>query len=257
MTISFSKYQGTGNDFILVEDLEEKFQVSNELISSLCHRKFGVGADGFILLLKSKTADFRMRIFNSDGKEASFCGNGLLCLLKFISDLGFEKKNYSIETKKMQVSAGYGEKGGYFKSKAPKIIEEQAKVGGNSFFWIDTGVPHAVLFVKEVENIDVEREGAKIRNHPYFAPEGVNVDFATMGQGFIKVRTFERGVEAETLSCGSGAIASAVAAMSLLGAQNPLTVNFKHGSLEVLLKEKEVILNGSSSFVFSGKWSYA
>lgn len=218
MRVKFSKYSGCGNDFILIDNRKSFFPSGKpDLIQKLCQRCTGVGADGVILLESSAQADFRMRIFNSDGREAEMCGNGIRCLMKFAQESGLNDSSYRIET--------------FLRPLTVKSIGEQISVEMGRPFdvrWsiplsiesveytvhhINTGVPHLVLFTDDLEGFNLNALGPKFRFHPLFAPQGANLNVAQkMPNGELWNRTFERGVEGETLACGTGCAAVAVAA---------------------------------------------
>jgi diaminopimelate epimerase len=243
--LTFVKYHGAGNDFILIDDRALTF--SSTLVPSLCHRRFGIGADGVILL----QPNLRMRIFNVDGSEAESCGNGLRCLAAFLLHLGFERKRYQITTGAGIVEVDYrGEciavkMGIQFPCKAALHWQ------GREVFFIDTGVPHAVVFVEDVEGIDLDKEGSLLRHHPAFGERGANVNFANL-ENSVRVRTFERGLEAESWACGTGAVAVAMALMQHKGREGPIQMVYKGGELTVQLEQDGVWLIGSAEKVFEG-----
>jgi diaminopimelate epimerase len=218
ISIPFSKYSGGGNDFILIDHRNASFSSENPgLIQKLCHRHQGIGADGVIFLENSQCCDARMRIFNADGYEAEMCGNGLRCLARFMIELGFPTRCYTIETMQRMLTVEMREQ----KVKAsmgppadmqwdiPLSIQEKTY----TLHYLDTGVPHAILFVDNVDSQPVQFLAPLIRSHPRFAPKGTNVDFVqVVSPHTISIRTYERGVEGETEACGTGACASAVAA---------------------------------------------
>lgn len=265
--IDFLKYHGNGNDFVMIDDRENKFSLSSSLVKKICHRNLGVGADGVILLQKSDQADVRMRILNSDGSEAESCGNGLSCLMGFLSYLGFGRKKYTIETKSSVVSGDFLEDKVVISVKNPQVLKADFNlvVEGKSYdglFYINSGVPHLVCFVNDVENVDVFNLGRKLRNHDFLRPHGANVDFVQImeNSNSVLVRTYERGVEAETLACGTGAIAVAVAtALKLKKFHSPIEVNFKCGKILIQFtnlngKISDVNLINSVNFVYAGKF---
>ena len=211
MIVHFSKYHGTGNDFILIDGRDQgTFTPEEKDIAALCHRRFGIGADGLIILEESSSADFRMRYYNSDGREGSMCGNGGRCITAFARDRKITGLNTVFE----------GIDGLHEASVLPgnevrlklKDVEGIRWLGDG--YLVDTGSPHFVRFLEDVEEKDMNTEGRGIRMQERFSPAGVNVNFVqgTPHSGFLKVRTFERGVEAETLSCGTGVTASAICA---------------------------------------------
>ena len=204
MKYLFYKYQGTGNDFIIIDDRKENFNLENkELISSLCQRKFGIGADGLILLRNHHKYDFQMIYFNSDGNQSTMCGNGGRCIL------AFAKKIEIIKNKAVFLAID-GEHYGCIEENIVSIkMKDINKISCiNEGFFLDSGSPHFVLFKENLNSIDVFKEGRMIRNRQEFVREGVNVNFVNPKK-FI-TRTYERGVESETLSCGTGAVASAI-----------------------------------------------
>lgn len=212
MKVEFFKYQGTGNDFILIDN--RSFDGSNVLspaiIEKLCDRRFGIGADGLMLLQPSDTFDFEMIYMNADGKESSMCGNGGRCIVAFAQYLGIIKNNattfkaidgdhHAVIEANQTVRLGMS---------SVNHIERRGEA-----YYMNTGSPHYVVFVDDVENIDVLNEGRKIRYNDEFADHGTNVNFVQiLNESLLKVRTYERGVEAETYSCGTGVTAAAIAA---------------------------------------------
>lgn len=265
MSVRFSKYHGAGNDFILIDDRTLFFPVKNSaLIQRLSHRKFGIGADGLILLQHSKCADFRMRYFNSDGNEVEMCGNGIRCLARFIEALGIAENIYHIETGsgvlrcRLQgelVSVGLG-KVSLDHCALPLTIDGRTF----SFYLLNTGVPHAVAFVPEVEGLDLQYLGKSVRFHPLFRTQGINVNFAAAAEDHqLFLRTYERGVEGETLSCGTGAAAAALAASEAYGWNKPIKVfTASQEMIEVSISrcsngENDVDITGPATWVFDGQ----
>ena len=203
--LEFVKYQSTGNDFILIDNRKGRIRLSRAEIARICHRKFGVGADGLILLNPAASRDFEMKNYNSDGGECSMCGNGGRALIQFARDLGIMKDAYrflAIDGEhEARLDAGSIE---LKMSPVPGIIE--TAVGPA----LDTGSPHLVIGVANLLQYEVVREGRALRNSPLFMPGGINVNFHELRDGKVFLRTYERGVEDETLSCGTGAIATAI-----------------------------------------------
>ena len=254
MIIPFNKYQGTGNDFIIIDNRNGIFNPSDaKLINKLCNRRFGIGADGLILI-SNHESDYEMKYFNSDGNIGSMCGNGGRCTAhfafksgiagtkqRFLAFDGIHKAVIDKETIHLQMSD----------------LKDSKLVNGDYF--INTGSPHYVKFVKNVRELNVETEGKKLRWSADFAPNGTNVNFVQLTDNGIFVRTFERGVEAETLSCGTGVTASAIASV-LAGHFDTNRINVKTlgGNLSVEFEaKKEKIVNiwlcGPATFVFEGK----
>ena len=206
MLIEFYKYQGTGNDFVIIDDRANAFDVDDKgLISVLCERRMGIGADGLILLRDHKDLDFEMIYFNSDGNQSSMCGNGGRCIVAFANLLGI----ISSECNFMAIDGVHEAK-----INQDNISLKMKDVSSIDFiangFVLDTGSPHYVKIVDDLDNISVENDGERIRNLPSFKRVGINVNFVLCSDE-LSVRTYERGVEAETLSCGTGVVATAIA----------------------------------------------
>ena len=271
--MKFSKYHGGGNDFVVVDDREETFDhLDKHLIQKICHRNFGVGADGILLLQNSSKAKYKMRIFNSDGSEAPSCGNGLSCFSRFIKDkilknsdleevLDFHQ-TFSIETKAGLVKSIIKKNKVTLLMQDPKILKKKQRIYIKDKHFdiclIDSGVVHAVVFVDDI-TLDISILGKEIRNHSYFEPHGTNVNFAKINTDHIQIRTFEKGIEAETLCCGTGAIATAIAAYVHHKMFSPITLRFLSGDLIVTFEEKRgnVIntkLTSNVNYVYSGEF---
>ncbi|TAD96882.1 MAG: diaminopimelate epimerase [Bacteroidetes bacterium] len=254
MKIHFQKYQGTGNDFVMIDDRNETFDLQNEnLIAKLCDRKFGIGADGLILLRHDPNSDFRMIYFNSDGKPSSFCGNGGRCTVKFAESVGmFQGKTKFLANDGMH-EAYLQDSQIFLKMADVKQIEIQT----NDFF-LNTGSPHNIIFVENIENFDVFSEGQKIRYSPRFEKEGSNINFVEKNKDHIFVRTYERGVEDETLSCGTGVTAAALATALQFKTASPVHIQTLGGNLRVAFKQvsqqhfEDIYLIGAAQKVFEG-----
>lgn len=255
LSIRFVKYQGTGNDFIMIDDRSETFPVSQPLIEFLCHRRFGIGADGLILLRNAEGYDFRMVYFNADGREGSMCGNGGRCTVRFAQDLGLFEENTTFIAVDGEHKAVACEE---------EIFLNMSNVAGSkkdgSDFFLNTGSPHFVRFVKDVEATEVVADGKAIRYGEVYGPKGgTNVNFTeVMGEQSIYVRTYERGVEDETYSCGTGVTACALMAYQHLGMNEPISVKTKGGPLRVSFVAHEdgsfdnIYLIGPAVRVFEG-----
>jgi diaminopimelate epimerase len=212
MNIEFSKFHGAGNDFVLIDNRERKYDLSEEQIALLCHRRFGIGADGMMLLESSLEYDFKMTYYNSDGCEGSMCGNGGRCITAFADYIGINKTHFLF-----QAVDGLHQSDIIDKNNASWEVNLQMqnvdiieRNGAN--FFLDTGSPHHVEFVDEVDQIDVFTKGKSIRNSDLYKPKnGTNVNFVSFDGDIVKLRTYERGVEDETLACGTGATAVAIA----------------------------------------------
>ncbi|HWY10281.1 MAG TPA: diaminopimelate epimerase, partial [Bacteroidia bacterium] len=208
MQISFDKYQGTGNDFILIDNRKKEIQLSVEQIAFLCHRKFGIGADGLMLLELEPGVKFKMVYFNSDGNESSMCGNGGRCITAFAKKLGL----ITDAAKFIAVDGVHEATINEQSYVSLKMNDVKSVESGEDFFYLNTGSPHYVKMVNDIKNYNVFEEGKKIRNSERFLAEGTNVNFIEKTEDGVFVRTYERGVEGETLSCGTGVTASALVA---------------------------------------------
>ncbi|GIV33135.1 MAG: diaminopimelate epimerase [Chitinophagales bacterium] len=258
-TIVFYKYQGNGNDFIVIDNRQQQVNgLSSDIIRSLCHRQFGIGADGLILMHASGEYDFIMQYFNSDGRESTMCGNGGRCIVRFAQHL-------ALITDRARFLAVDGpheaiiRKDGLIMLKMKDVAVVTLK--GEDFV-LDTGSPHYVRFAEHVHMLHVPDESRKIRNAEEFVKEGINVNFVEMQEGKLFVRTYERGVEDETLSCGTGVVAAALVSSiksgSEAGRQN-VAVETPGGYFEVSFLKKQdggfsdIWLIGDARLVFKGE----
>lgn len=255
MDIPFYKYQGTGNDFIIIDNRSVFFDKKNkQLIALMCDRKFGIGADGLILLENASKYDFKMIYFNADGHEGTMCGNGGRCIVSLANKLKIIQDNTLFEAVDGLHKASFVRNQVKLQMKDVNFILEDKK----SLF-LDTGSPHYITFKKDIDALDVNAEGRNIRYNKKYKKEGVNVNFVEqIAHDIFKVRTYERGVEKETLSCGSGVTAVAIAA-DHLGKTEEKTIflHTKGGMLEVsFIKEDysyvNVFLKADATFVFQG-----
>lgn len=259
MELSFYKYQGTGNDFVMIDNRDEDISKNDTiLVKRLCDRKFGIGADGLILLEKpaSPGEDFTMIYFNADGNQSSMCGNGGRCIAAFAEFLGVvrgEARFTAIDGFHQAVITDKELVGLEMK----EVTEVEQK---DSFVFLDTGSPHHVIFTEGIDSLDVKKEGAEIRNsETYINKGGTNVNFVeAVNETTFKVRTFERGVEDETLSCGTGVTAVALAAYAT-GRTGSREVNLetRGGSLKVSFQGegrsfRNIWLTGRAEQVFKG-----
>jgi diaminopimelate epimerase len=266
MKLNFLKMNGAGNDFVCLDNRAKKLRLTRKQIARLCCRQFGVGADGLLVLEPgSKLTDFRMRYYNADGGEAEMCGNGARCFARFAQKVtGIRKKQIKFDTGAGLVGAEFFGKQVRVELTSPhsmklnqKIETSQGTLTVNS---INTGVPHVVLFVDDLERIDIQKLGAELRYHKEFQPKGTNVNFAqVLGPGKIKIRTYERGVEGETLACGTGVTAVALISSAVRGFQAPVSITVLSGDvLKVLFKVngenfESVKLHGPANFTFKGE----
>ena len=258
MSLHFYKYQGAGNDFIIVDGRVNMPELSTEDIHFLCDRRFGIGADGLMIIGNAPEVDFTMRYYNADGKEGTMCGNGGRCLVAFAAR-NSEMNHFLFSAIDGIHRADVIERNG----QESQIRLEMNNVNnitsyGKEGFFLNTGSPHLVLFGTDITNLDVTNQGAFWRNHPDFAPKGTNVNFVEIERdGTLFVRTFERGVEAETLACGTGVTAAAIATYLYAKKDHTFSIRTLGGNLQVSFKEREnsfydVQLTGPATFVFEG-----
>ena len=272
MLLRFFKMNGAGNDFIIVDnrDLSLTKELDGDTIAALCDRHRGIGADGLLAVEPAqKGADFRFRYYNADGGEAEMCGNGARCFGRFTAHLGeIVLKKVTFETIAGTLAAEMVGEDVRIAMSEPKDLKlnTDAKVPGldATLHFVNTGVPHVVTFLESAEaldNFDVYNNGQAIRNHTAFAPAGTNANFAAvLAPNHISIRTYERGVEDETLACGTGMVASALVHHLLTGAPSPIKVDVEGGdTLEIGFEKtgdqsfKNVTLTGPADFVFEGE----
>lgn len=254
-TLTFYKYQGTGNDFVMIDNRSHVFDKENiALVQQLCHRKFGIGADGLILIENHSELDFNMIYFNADGSQ-SFCGNGSRCAVAFAKYLGIiESQAFFLSTDGEHEAWINNENEVSLKMHDVEEIEQ-----GSDYYFINTGSPHYIVETTEIEQINVPQRGAEIRYSDRFKEKGTNVNFICEQNNGIKIRTYERGVEDETLSCGTGVTAAALsmAHKNNLGASK-INVQTKGGQLKVAFKRDnnkfiDIWLIGPAEMVFKGE----
>lgn len=258
--IKFSKYHGTGNDFVMIDNRTQKLELSSPAsIQFLCDRRFGIGADGLILLDQSATGDLRMVYFNSDGYEGSMCGNGGRCFAAFAAHLGL----VTGETKFDAIDGVHFAKiksaitNGFEIALKMSDVDKVEKI--DQSYILDTGSPHFVCFRDRVADVDVYNDGRAIRYNDQFKQKGINVNFVEPRDGSLTIRTYERGVENETWSCGTGSAAAAIA-LKMEGyakAGEPIEILSKGGKLFVTFQQHEnkftdIWLNGPAVKVFDG-----
>lgn len=252
MQIHFKKYQGAGNDFVMIDNRLGSISLTKEQIAFLCDRRFGIGADGLILLEADEESDFRMVYFNSDGSESTMCGNGGRCVMAFAFDLGVVANSSTFKAID----------GLHHADKSAEIVTlgmidpQDITARGNDFF-INTGSPHHVRFVNDVQSVDVEKEGKAIR-YGIYGETGANINFVQIQGQELLVRTYERGVEGETLACGTGVTAAAIIAhySGRLNATS-IPIQAQGGDLSVRFELNNghytnVLLIGPAKFVFEG-----
>jgi len=266
MLLHFTKMNGAGNDFVVVDNRRGELAFTRETIARLCDRHRGVGADGLLAVEPARNgADFRMRYYNADGGEAEMCGNGARCFARFASRLAGLTGKLSFETEAGVISAeclGDHVRLAMSEPQSLRLHENVALENGTTLtvHSVNTGVPHAVVIVEDLEAVPVQEYGAGIRYHAHFAPRGTNANFiAPVNATTIAIRTYERGVEGETLACGTGVVASALIFHELTGAKSPVAVQVRGGdTLSVAFTGSRgayqaVTLTGPADFVFDGE----
>ncbi len=264
--IPFYKMSGAGNDFIIIDNRDGKVKDTplTDFISSVCRRKMSAGADGLILIETSEAHDFRWRFFNSDGSKAEMCGNGARCAARFAHVTGIAGNTLSFETMVGVVSAQI--KDDRVKVQMPEpsdlklgypleLSKQSLEISS-----INTGVPHVIVFMEQVDDLDVVALGREIRRHPNFAPAGTNANFVKRAKGnSIEIRTYERGVEDETLACGTGAIASAIISASQFNMASPIDIRTRSGAyLTIHFDTSEgrfsnIYMEGDARIIYTGE----
>ena len=263
--IEFYKMSGSGNDFIIIDNMDLSLDVGDlsEFARKVCQRNISVGADGLVVIEPSDIADFKWRFFNSDGSMAEMCGNAARCVARFAYMKGIAGQDMSWETIAGLISAEVHDHSVKVKLTDPTPVAPEIKIedDGKKFILdsIDTGVPHAVVFVDDLDQCDVFNDGRKIRFHEHFSPNGTNADFVlVIDRHNIKVRTYERGVEGETLACGTGMVAATITAAQRGLVESPVDVLVKSGeTLRVYFDNqnglwREIYLEGRVKMVYQG-----
>jgi diaminopimelate epimerase len=266
VVLEFTKMSGAGNDFILLDNRERKITLTPANVAELCDRHRGIGADGVILLVppKSPQADWGWEFYNSDGSTGEMCGNGARCFARFVKARTGNNNDFTFETEAGVIQASFRSDRITVNLTPPVDLRLNQQValrsGAQLIHSLNTGVPHAVLFVADADKAMVRELGPEIRRHPHFGPKGTNVNFVqVLGPNRIRVRTFERGVEGETLACGTGVTASALVTASVEHFGSPVKVQVQGGDeLEVSFEQangafSNVRLSGPADFVFEGK----
>ena len=269
MLLHFYKMNGAGNDFIVIDNRELEYSLDEDTIAALCDRHRGIGADGLLAVEPAeKGADYKFRYYNADGGEAEMCGNGARCFGFFTAHLADGEEmptSVSFETIAGILTAEIIGDDIRIAMSEPKDLELKCGARIDNFHSdlhsVNTGVPHVVSFVENLENTDVFTHGRAIRNHPQFAPSGTNANFAqVLAPDHIAIRTYERGVEDETLACGTGMVAAALVHHLLTGAESPIKIDVEGGDTLSVGFEKtgettfsNVTLTGPADFVFEGE----
>jgi len=277
MEIKFKKMNGAGNDFIMVDNRDGSIRLTREQIAWICDRHRGVGGDGLLLVepaKKMREVDFRMRYYNADGGEVEMCGNGARCFARFVQNLGWKKDRLRFITPAGIIRATYEGEWVKINLSPPQDLNLDRNIhlssGKQTIHTINTGVPHVILFVEDADRAMVQPLGSEIRYHRMFQPKGTNVNFVQLKENnSIWVRTYERGVENETLACGTGVVASAIVSHFVHRLQPPVRVKVQGGeTLEVDFSTgggsasggktrgsevTDVFLKGPAVFAFEGK----
>lgn len=263
--LTFTKMNGAGNDFVMLDNRDGTLALETAQIAHLCDRHRGVGADGLLLVEPAQNgADFRMRYYNADGSEAEMCGNGARCFARFAQRVSGRAGNISFETLAGVITARFLGDLVEIQMSEPHSLKlgSVLAAGGErlTVHSLNTGVPHAVVFVDELEKTEVRTLGAALRHHAHFAPRGTNANFLQqLGPQSIAIRTYERGVEDETLACGTGMVACALVFHELTGAASPVQVKVRGGdTLEIGFEKagatwRNVTLTGPADFTFDGR----
>ncbi len=257
MTIQFSKYQGTGNDFVIIDNRQLSFpKKDTKLVNRLCDRKFGVGADGLILLEDHSSLDFTMVYYNADGNQSSMCGNGGRCVVAFAKALNIISNETSFEAVDGMHKAVIDKDGlVHLQMQDVQTINTE-----NGYFFLDTGSPHHVALRDDVRAVNVKEEGAAIRYGELYGKDGANINFVShKAENTFAVRTYERGVEDETLSCGTGVTAVALAMYENgLATAKKVDLEVEGGNLTITFEKNsdseyhDIFLIGPATFVFKG-----
>ncbi len=264
--VQFWKMNGAGNDFVVLDNRDRSLSLSREQIARLCQRQRGIGADGLLAVEPAENgADFRMRYYNADGGEAEMCGNGARCFARFVNRLeGGRLARTSFETMAGVIEAEFVGDQVRIQLSTPHglRLNETLALDGvpHTVHSLNTGVPHAAIFVGDLAKVEVRRFGAALRYHEHFAPKGTNANFVqVLAPGSIAIRTYERGVEDETLACGTGMVACALIHHELSGAPSPVRVRVAGGdTLEIGFTRRgfgdyeNVTLLGPADFTFAG-----
>lgn len=270
---TFYKMSGSGNDFVLIDNREGLLDRDlHEFARKVCHRQLSVGADGLILIEPSQVADFKMRIFNADGSEAEMCGNGGRCIARLAHLLGIAKAEMAFETLAGLIKAEVRGSRVKLQMVNPHNLRLNLKLAVHCSLFtvhcINTGVPHTILFVEDLEEAPVVELGRKLRYHKAFQPAGTNVNFVKIiAPEELQIRTYERGVEDETLACGTGVVASVLVAAALGKAASPVWVGVRSGEVLTVYFEKQdsefkaVFLEGDVRLIYQGElteeaWNY-
>jgi diaminopimelate epimerase len=268
MEIQFVKASGAGNDFVIIDNHERRLTCDPAALArAVCRRHTGIGADGLLLIEPSEKSDFQMMYYNADGSYGGMCGNGGRCIARFAHLSGLTGAHVRFEALGFVYEAEIVGDMVTLKMKPPSSyrsgLQIQTEFGDFLASSVDTGSPHVVTYVDNLAALDVQKVGMALRHHPEFGPEGTNANFVNvLGDGAIEIRTYERGVEAETLACGTGSIACAVVSVMERGLEFPVHVHVRSGE-ELLVhgvrkgpQIRDISLQGSADILFKGSILY-
>lgn len=260
MIIEFDKYQGAGNDFVIIDNRSGLLNEANfgrEVIERFCDRRFGIGADGLALLQTHPSSDFEMLFYNSDGRPTTMCGNGGRCIVAFAHRHGIVQGSYTRFVAVDGLHEAHVENSPNLYIRL-KMIDVPRIEQGEGYYYLNTGSPHYVCYVSDIDSLDVFIEGRRVRYGDRFRAEGTNVNFVQQLPDRLRVATYERGVEAETLACGTGVTAAAISTWLKVGGTPAYDIQTKGGALRVCFEPdgaggvKNVWLEGPATFVFQG-----
>jgi diaminopimelate epimerase len=266
--IRFTKASGAGNDFVVLDNRTRRLPEGQAALArALCSRPFGVGADGLLILEPSLRADFAMKYYNADGSYGGMCGNGGRCIARFAYLKGMVGRTMSFEALDHIYRAECIDEGVRLTMRDPGPLEKDVRLTARGSeitgHFIDTGSPHYVILSEDLDSVDVLNLGRSIRQHPRFQPSGTNVDFVkVMAEGALAMRTYERGVEAETLACGTGSVAAASVGVIVLGIKSPVIIRTRSGERLIVTLARsgdrvvQPVLEGSAHMVFEGTLLY-
>jgi len=251
MNIRISKYHGAGNDFLIIDQAAAGSYLNRETIEKLCHRRFGIGADGFIALTRKGGTDFTMEYYNSDGNLAEMCGNGARCAVAWAVNEGWvDEKSRFLAGDGLHVGELLDKEGLSMLVRVSLTIAVKPEELADGSYFANTGVPHNIRLLDDVDNINVDEQGRILRNSEMFAPDGANINFISQVADGYKIRTYERGVEGETLACGTGVAASALVLHQFYDAAYPIVLHARGGTLIVDEQQGVLMLTGPAQKVF-------
>jgi len=268
ISLSFTKATGAGNDFVIIDEFEVPLEVDPGLVArALCDRHFGIGADGLLLIRPHAGEAFEMRYFNADGSSGGMCGNGGRCAARYAHERGLASGTLRFQALDYVYRAEVAGESIRLSMKDPRIVNADLVLQSGDALYrghlLDTGAPHLVVFSEHLDALDVVTVGRALRHHPDLAPKGANINFVAVGSdGVMTLRTYERGVEDETLACGTGSVASATAGVLFGGLDSPVAVRVRSGELLTVQLKRErdcvsaVILEGPARLLYTGSCQY-